>query len=305
MNRTKKYLFMIITVAAVISILFAGIYGVLFGLPRVLFDASLQEVDSETDRIPAVVVYGTLYTEDATLDVAQLCRNENKNSSFKEVLCVVQGKAYFVYSVSDELKCNWILASVDLKTAVLENICSFSDVKTSYLLKQDSVYKERNGYYANGQIILNDLETVFIYDIDSECVNSYKYEEYIFPEAKIMGEIVDSNTIALYTEGSKQTFSLSKMSDDSKGIEKVYELKNKRTWNGTPCLSHFFGQNSMQIIGDEIYAIGECLNFSGEAYAVILEYDRETRLWRFASIIFSGDTVYRNCYLVPWDIVGR
>jgi hypothetical protein len=265
-----------------------------------LFDASFQEVDSEVDRIPAVVVYGMLYAGDATLNVAQLCRNENKSSSFKEVFCIMHGKVYFVYSVFDGLNYNWILASADIKTAVLENLCSFSNAKTSYLVKQKSDYKERNGYYANGQITLNDFETVFIYDIASGYVDSYKYEEYVFPQTKVLGEIVDSNTIALYTDGCKQTFSLSKMADDSKGIEKILELKNEKTWNGTPRLSHFLGQNSIQIIGDEIYAIGECLNFSGEAYAVILEYDQETRLWRFASTFFSGDTVFRSCYLVPY-----
>lgn len=227
-----------------------------------------------------------------------LCRKENKNFSFKEVLCIANEKVYFVYSDTTVDKREWVLASIDLNTEEINNIYSIANANVSYELDSKAGYSEKNGYFKNGIIVLNDFETVIQYDVNNEQVNSYRYEEYTFPENVIIGETVDMGTIALYIDGTKEIFTLSQMAEKNSNIEKIYEKRNKKTWDGSPQLSGFFVQNSVQVVDDKTYCVGECLNFAGEAYAVILEYDQTTENWKYVSTFFSGDTISRNCYLI-------
>lgn len=298
MNGTKKYLFTFICIIVVIAVLFVGTYGAIFILRKISLDRFFQSVTSEVDHVPSAVSYGTLYTENAKIDLSQICRKETKNGSFKEVFCIAGNKVYFSYTMSIPEGFQWFLARVDLNTLVMENIFSLSNAKKYYTVNRAMEYKERCGYYANGQIILNDSDTVLVYTIEPGTVKSYTYEEYNFPQIYVAGETIDANTVVLYIDDNKQTFSLSEMAEGSKSIEYICELRNKKTWDGTPCISGFFGPNSIQMTGDKIYAMGGCLNFSGEAYAIVFEYNRDSESWQFAMSFFSGDTTSRECYLV-------
>jgi len=298
MDGTKKYFLAFICAVIIISILFVGTIGAIFILRKISFDRLFQSVTSEVDHIPSAVSYGTLYTESTKINLSQICRKETKNGSFKEVFCIADNKAYFSYTMSIPTGFHWFLASLDLNTLAMENICSLSNAKKHYTINRTVEYKERCGYYANGQIILNDSDTVFVYTIESGTAKSYTYEEYNFPKIYVAGEMIDANTVVLYIGENKQTFSLSEMAEGSKSIEYIYELRNKKTWNGTPCISGFFLPNSIQMIGDKIYAVGECLNFSGESYAIVFEYNKDSESWQFATVFFSGDTISRECYLV-------
>ena len=298
MDGAKKYLFAFLCVIIIIAVLFAGTFGAIFILRQISFSRMFQNVTSEVDHIPSAVSSGTLYTENAKIDISQICRKETKNGSFKEVFCIAGNKVYFSYTMSIPEGSQWVLARVDLNTLVMKNICSLSNAKKHYTVNRTMEYQERCGYYADGQIILNDSDTVLVYTIEPGTAKSYTYEEYHFPQIYVAGETIDANTVVLYIDENKQTFSLSEMAEGSKSIENIYELRNKKTWDGTPCISRFFGPNSIQTIGDKIYAMGGCLNFSGEAYAIVFEYNKDSESWQYAMSFFSGDTTSRECYLV-------
>lgn len=298
MDGTKKYLSAFICIIVIIAVVLVGTCGAIFILRQVSFARFFRSVTSEVDHIPSAVAYGTLYTENAKINLSQICRRETKNGSLEEVFCIAGNKVYFSYTMSIPAGFHWFLARVDLNTLVMENICSISNAKKHYTVNRAVEYKERCGYYANGQIILNDSDTVLVYTIEPGTAKSYTYEEYNFPRMYVAGETIDANTVVLYIDEKKQTFSLSEMAEGSKSIAYIYELRNKKTWNGTPCISGFFSPSSIQTTGDKIYAMGECLNFSGEAYAIVFEYNRDSESWQFAMSFFSGDTTSRDCYLV-------
>ena len=301
MNIKKKLpKFTVIIVVAIICIiaLLIGLFSLLFKLPRLTFDATLKNAAAETQNIPAVVVYGTLYVDNDEFDISGFCRKWNKNCSFREVLCVIDKKAFFVCSETDSSTRNWILASIDLQSMNIEEIMCFRDASMPYEVKRNIQYKEQNGYYKDGKIVLNDYKKVMLYDIYAASVIQYKYDEYAFPEMHLEGEVIDSQTILLYLEQGNQVFSIEDMAHSSNGIKQILQLQNKRTWSGLNCLSGFFSENSIQSLGDSVYCIGECLNFAGEAYAVLLEYNQPKNTWQYVTRVYSGDTVHRSSYLV-------
>ena len=78
MDGTKKYLFVFICIIIVIAVLFVGTYGAVFILRQISLDRFFQSVTSEVDHVPSAVAYGTLYTENAKIDLSQICRKETK-----------------------------------------------------------------------------------------------------------------------------------------------------------------------------------------------------------------------------------
>ena len=182
MNKTKKYLFTFICAVVTLAILCLSVHGAIVILRQVSLEGFFQNVKSEVDHIPSAVSYGTLYTENAKINLSQICRKGTKNSTLKEVFCIADNKVYFSYTMSIPEGFHWFIARVDLNTLVMETICSLSNVEKHYTVNRAMEYKERCGYYANGQIILNDSDTVLVYTIESGAAKSYTYEEFNFPQ---------------------------------------------------------------------------------------------------------------------------
>lgn len=258
------------------------------------FENPLKDIPQESSEIPSYVAYGSLYSDYGKIYVDGICR---KNGYYcKEILCLRDGKVYFVDSDSDY----WVIGELDLVTSEFRTCCKMADPAESYEIQGRKKYKDRNGYYFDGQIVLTDHKTVVTYDIDSQIVQMYAYSDYCFPECVIYGEAVDRETIRLNMGDSVRTYTLQEMAEKSDSIAQILELKEKKIWAGDSYLYRFFSSGNVQFIGDKVYTIGGCLNYHGQAYAVIFEHDVEEDSWKYVTNCFTGDRVsYNNCYVIP------
>lgn len=227
-----------------------------------------------------------------------LCR---KNGYYyREILCERDGKVYFVYCDPYEEKDCWTIGSIDLATSEFRICYKMTDPAESYEVQYWKNYKERNGYYFDRQIVLTDHKTVLTYDIDSQTVQTYAYRDYCFPECTVYGEYIDRETIQLNMGDSVRTYTLQEMAEKSGSISKIFALKEKKTWCGDSYLDSFFSGDSVQVVGDKVYTIGECLNYMGEAYAVIFEYNVEEDSWKYVTNYYTGENAHsQNFYIIP------
>lgn len=289
--------------AIIVTVLFVLVLILSVFFPRVKLDKWLETLANESDGIPAYVVFGVLHTETDEINISQKCREQNKNNSLQEIFCIAEGKAYFVY-VDMTAAHTWTIASLDLKTMEFRDICQFLSAKGIYRDEHYGDYGKRNGFYYDGQIILSDFTSVLVYDIHRNVTSWYDYNTYAVPRRMIYGEVVKEQTLCLHINDYTRTFTLQEMAENSDGIARIYALKDKETWNGSSYLVSFLNNNRIQVIGDKIYTIEAVLNYSGEPYAVILEYNCESDSWLYVSKSFAGDTVHGNCYIIPSSSAG-
>ena len=259
----------------------------------------LRNISSETDSAPSIVVYGTLYTKGETVPISQLCKERNKNYHLYDVFCVVKGRAYFVFADRNEASRIWAIGSINLSTKEFYEHSRFRNAQEVYHHDHSSPYKDRNGYYLDGKIILNDKMTVWTYDIDSEVANSCSYEKYDFPYLHTTGEAINAHGLSVKAATLDESFTLHEMSQNSESIARIAALDKKKTWNGESYLQGFFSDNCVQEINGYIYAIGSCLNYWGGSYAVILQYMPKDGVWQYVTSTFADDSAHISCYLVP------
>lgn len=285
-GKTKFPIGKLLIILAVPLLLLALIF-----MPRVLFDLSLIELENESDSIPAHVAYGVLHTEKESVPVSQILRKQSKDYSLKEILCVVEQRAYFVYCDSTEDRI-WRVASIDLKTREIADLVQFKDVYDgkNYRPNYTGEYADRCGYYYDGQIVLNDKNRVLIYDIKDGTGTITDYDTYAFPKHEVNAD---------FAEGQKFTVTLQEMADKSENFARIYAMGNKTTWDGTARSYEFIGKRDIHAVDGKIYTIESILNFGGEAHMFIFEYDKDNERWLYVSKCFAGDIVSRQCYIIP------
>lgn len=263
-------------------------------------DNPLKNIVQESDDIPNYVIYGTLYSNYGIIDLEEICEKQNEYYYLSEIFCVKGEKVYFVYEDYNDTPC-WAIGSVDLVTSEFQTCCKMSAPAESYKTDFHSAYEERNGYYFDGQITLTDHKTVLTYDIDSQIFQTYMYRDYCFPKCTVYGKGINDDTIRLNIEGFTKTYTLEEMAEKSAGIAEIFALKDKKTTLGSSYLSRCFASDCVQVTDGKIYAVGECLNRGGYAYAVIYEYDEENDSWMYVTNTQTpwGDIVGRFCYVIP------
>lgn len=280
----------------ILIIVFLGI--VLFCFIKKGFENPLKNIPQESSEIPNYVVDDSLYSNYGEIYVGGICRDNGYYC--EEIICVRDGKVYFVYSGSYQEKYYWMIGAIDLATSEFHTCYKMADPAESYEIQYWKNYKERNGYYFDGQIVLTDHKTVLTYDIDSQTVQTYAYRDYCFPECTVYGEYIDDETIRLNMGDSVRTYTLREMTEKSDSISKIFALKDKKTWCGQAYLYRFFAGSKVQFIDDKLYTIGDCLNYMGEGYAVILEYNVEEDSWQYVTNCYTGGIVYDDtCYVIP------
>lgn len=293
MKKLKTILFIMAII--VVSLLFLAVLLSIISpiLLDVVFNSTLNNIPNESDSVPAHVIYGEIHTESQKVNIAWLCKEQNK--SMKEIFCIAGDNVYFVYTSAGA----WVIASMNLETKAFTDHCQLSDAKETYQADPYGDYSERNGFCYDKQIILSDFCSVLVYDIISGETSRHDYNTFVFPQKKAYGEALGEQTLKLYINESAYTFTLQEAAENSDGIAALYAMKNKKTWDKKSPLISFFGQNRIQVIDAEIYTIEAIRTFSGLPYAVILRYDTEKNSWLYVSACFVGDNITRNCYVIP------
>lgn len=268
-----------------------------------VYQNPLENIPRETEDIPNYVVYSTLYSEFGKISVGSECVRQNKDYELKEIFCVKSEKVYFIYSVVNESEYYWAIGSIDLGTMEFQTHCKLYEPKEAYDKGKRFFceYKEQNGYLYDDEIVLTDYETVLIYDLNRDNIKKYDYGDFLFPQKSICGEYVNSETIVLKTENISKMYTLQEMAAKSESIAEIFSLSHSTTWSGASYLCDFFSNYSVQAVGNKLYAVGQCLNNRGYAYAVILEYDEKNDLWNYVANARSaaGDIVHGECYVIP------
>ena len=303
-NITRLVRIAIILVASFFLLLFGFVASVYFSIS--ISGKVLRNIPTEVDHVPAIVVYKTLYTQDGKLEIGKQLEKKNSNHSLTEILCVTRDKVYFIYCDYEKSRFTYGLASIHKTTYEIETICHLLFAVNGYIAHGHGHGEKgppQSAFYSNGKIILHNTKQVIQYDIESNSISHHNFEGYNFPSPETAGEVTDNETITLFAGDQKQTFTLEDMSKKSTGIQKIYSFKDGNTWSGDFSRLTFFAKDySIQVVGDDVYAIGEYRSYGGEAYAIIL-YDRNSNLWKYVTNYHTSDYVWGNCYLI--ETVGQ
>lgn len=290
-----KYKKSILCTVIVFTVVFLFVMSSIFFMviaPRFFFEIRLSRIPSEIRNAPTVCVNGTLHIENKQYEIATLCREQNY--TFREILCVLDGKAYIICSKPN----TWVALSYDLKSKKLCELFTYQDPGTYYKVKPSEKMKNKNGFYYNDHIVLTDGVTVMTYCITSQSIETTIYSDYSFPENTITGKTLTRESIEISINDNTKQFSFTQMAENSNSIGDIYTLKGEKYWDGPSRIPHFFNDSSVQVVGDCVYAIGSCMHYFGESYAIILQYDPSEDSWRYVANYFFGDIVDEECYIV-------
>lgn len=293
-NEAKRIFRSIVRVIIILGIIIA-IGSVLF---KVFLTNPLGDLENETGDIPTYVVYGNLHLPNKTIDISRICRKQNENYSLGEIFGVVDGKVYCACSENVKPIHNWLIISIDLETSELSVCCRFLDVNDYYDERPYDEYINRNGYYHEGKIVLNDYETVLTYEIEGGEVCEFAFDSYEFPKRTVYREGKSDQTMALHLNGEIYNFTLQEMAEKSNGISAIYALRNKKGWDDFSYLVSFLSPDTVQVINDEIYSFECILNYWGTSIGIILKYDQGSNVWQFVTQCIVGDNISYHCYLV-------
>lgn len=299
----RKYIIVLsVVVLLVCTLLISATIFFVTSYRQKIGENPLKNIPSESEQVPNFVVYGTLYSKYGELSIDRIGKKQNETFVLKEVLCVKDEKVYFVYgTLYEESEC-WELGAIDLNSLEFQPQIRFIEPAEYYKSAEFyEDYKMQNGYYFEEQIIITDHKKVLVYDLEHQSSQMYQYAEYVFPEKRISSEVLNAEIIGMNNKGISKEYSLEKMAEQSNSIAQIFKLKEHQTWNGKSYLYRFFSECSIQVVENEVYAVCECLNFEGYAYAVILEYIELSDSWRYVTSIRSaaGDIVHGRCYIVP------
>lgn len=245
------------------------------------------------------VKFNTVYSNGVEIDISKICKN-----SICEIFCVSNSNIYFAYysnTESDDKTHEWTIAKIDIQSKDMTDLYTLKGIERNYSRKNNLSFNEKCGYYLDGKIILNSKITVAEYDINNRSVKEYNASDYTFPKenASLHVKTKEDGRIQIAVDGQASSFSLSDMASKSESISAVYKLIGKKRWDGEACIREFFNSQSGQVVGCDIFAIGECFDYSGNAYAVILKYNKDNADWEYAtSCYLSTRFSPNNCYVI-------
>lgn len=106
----------------------------------------------------------------------------------------------------------------------------------------------------------------------------------------------DGVVITEIETGITRYITLEYLADRNSYANKILELSSVKIWDGKSLTDHFFCR--MKVMNGKIYFISEVMNFWGEAFAVVFQYDFESEDVKFVSWYFVNNPVDSN-----YDIV--
>lgn len=301
MNKKRLLKAMIISVLC-LSIIILFIISVphianLLTYPEKSFNNEITSISCESEKIPYVVACGRIYKGEKVISIFDLCEKQNK--SYQNTLCIFKNRAYFICLESDQTNHYWSISSVDLNSLDIQTHFMFKNPAKAYSKYTSSEeYSERNSYYIDGKIVLNDFISVWEYDLNLSFSKEYSYDRYDFPIREIYGVTANDSAIKIHTPQWEKTFTFYDMSQESVGISTIYSFKDRKMLNNRPYITDFFNEKSVQYINEKIYAVGECKDRLGGAYAIILEYDRQQNKWKYVTGVYTWDSA-TEAYIVP------
>ncbi len=298
-NTSKAITYPLLSIFLVLILL--GVLLLSIGVFRCAFAVkiAMRDVKSENSNVPCYEANGQLHIDGEKIDVIGALWKKNRDTAYHEILCVSDQYVYFLYSENDPSVHNWTIATVDRDSKAVQDQYTVSDPKTAYIPAIEKPYAEKNVFYYDGNIVLNDFDTVYVYGINTKQVSQYRYVEYVFPQQEIYGEVIAPYTIELHIGEQTQSVCLQDIAETSNAIATIYNFRNKKNWQGNTWMPQFFLPSSIQTANDKIYAVGRFGGYAGEGYGVILEYDVAQNKWMYLDY-FHCDTLLRDGRIIPF-----
>ncbi|MBQ4563440.1 MAG: hypothetical protein IJA58_03040 [Lachnospiraceae bacterium] len=278
----KKISLIVIGCMLLGGIIVMGFFGI-----RKAMDYRIEALQTETSESPAFVAYDTLYYRGNRIEFDQLTGKNTESVAFKEVVVIKDERIWFVCQgwKKDTEEERWHLASVAQDG---------SDFQTHYCAEFGGA--EDRWFYNDGQIVLSDGIKLVEYDMESGTAEERTASDHAFPTELITAEIKDAETIVFANQGENKQFTVADGEKGSAVFRTMMTWRGKKTAVGDSYLVDLF--DNVQMVGEKIYIICRVLNWHGETYALIYEYDIETNTCKYAGSYFMGDVIGSHLYLV-------
>ena len=307
MNKRMAVMRIIIIILLGVIIFLGSIIFLIFG-PRMVINNKLNTMQIEASAQPAYVAYNTLYWEDKEISFSEFVRQNIGKAYFKEILVIRGDRIWFIYVKDDDRQTAgelWYLASVDQNGSDLQNhFCGEFGAAENASINvwegnpacRELYYEEKNAFYISDKIIMQDGVKLIEYNMETGAVTEKEASQFVFPEEPIIVEIENRKEICFKQGGTEKHFTTDDGKKQSSAFGIMMTLEKKKTAMGTGFLEYLF--HNVQFVGNEIYIICEVLNWHGETYALLYQYDFETNSCRYVGNHFMNDIVGRDMYLV-------
>lgn len=303
----KKWIAVMIIVI-LLGVIFFQICG-----PRIVMKYRLNTMQTETKARPSYVVHNTFYGEQNVIDFDKLVSKNVENAVFKEIVVIKSERIWFVYRKDDDRKTPgevWCLASVNENGSDLQNhfYGEFGlsenagiNVWVGDPACRETYYEEKNAFYAGGKIVLQDGVKLIEYDMKTGTVAEKEVSQFVFPEEPIIVKIENWRTIHFLQSGNEKHFTVDEGRQSSSAFRKMMTLEEKKTAMGAGRLANLF--HNVQFVGNEIYIICRVLNWHGETYMLVYQYDFESNSCQYVGNHFMDDVIGGYMYFV--ETVGE
>lgn len=291
----------LLTMFVILSILLVGGCSSKKNLNHI-FDT--YEIET-TEKIP-YVYYDKLVLDNQIIDFREIVKNQY-NGIFHEVYVIQDDIIWFGFSniaINESDSRQWNIAVMHIDTKEI-NICYSGEFclgfATNKAYTQNNNYSKNNqtdnGFYYDGKIVLTDYVKTVEYDLKTETSTEFMATSYEYPISAIEAEIIDYHTILFSKENNQKVFDVNQGKQSSKVFEKLYKLENKKNWQGKSYLSELF--DKVQIVNNQIYIICRVINWHGETYAIVFQYNYDTNGCNYILHCFMDDVIGNKLYIVP------
>lgn len=265
----------------------------------------LDSLLCETDIKPSYVCFDTIYMQDTSLNMEQVC-DRYGSGNFEEVFLVEQNRIWFLFTTKQTNGSeNWHIATVDdtgndLQVVYQGNFC-FTETADPYysstISHKANNYQERNGFYWDGKIVLTDHDKLIEFDVHSKIATEFLYRDYTIPVDEISIQIHNNQEIVFSFAGQKQKLDSTLAASTSPAFKSLMKLESETTWNGKSKLTYLFDQ--VQIVQGVPYIICRILNKQGETYAAVFVYDKSNNQCAYAFYCYTNDLINSSLYIIP------
>ncbi|MBQ8399262.1 MAG: helix-turn-helix transcriptional regulator [Clostridia bacterium] len=300
-SKQKKVFWMgALLVLSLVVFFAAALFGVVRFTEAFGSDEAFENLPSDTRQPAAVMCTYTLHCGKEALSFFENEELVPKNlGRLGEVYAVIAGKVYYsMYSCGYENDRPYemrYIVSVDTDGTNQEVLYTgrfaydrFNEVSLQFSNPTEK-YSARMGYFYDGCIVLNDLQQVVEYNIQTGKARSFDYSSYSFPENTVSYQR-EGDAFLLTVDGEEKKLTPAAPGRAGHSASKIFSRKDQTTWDGTKRLDWIFGY--AQDVNGQSYIIGSYLNYSGETYMVIFEYRGETLY--YADSFFNWDVLNEN-----------
>lgn len=243
------------------------------------------------------VHFGVCYI-DETISLNLKDKLQKDGKLLQQVYTRIDETLYFSYQYVENDNVHWCIATIkddgsDL-SVVSDEIFSPKSLHEFEINLSES-YRKRNGYYYKNKIVLTDFSKLLEYDIENKEEFVCEYSNYNHPTESFYCTIDDYKKITIRKNNQTHILTLSDLTKKNNIAKTIFEKYNHKIIDGTKACTYFF--DNIQFINGHIYIVCRIHRWDGCAYALVFEYDFQTKDIVYLGGHYTNDLV-RHFYLI-------